>query len=216
MAETFQETSVTLLQRIAVEKTGEDQAAWARFFELYEPAMLKFAEYHGGGAAAEDVVQEVLVKLVDILRNGRFEIERGTKFRSFLATLIRNQLADHYRREQVRGAGRKVPLKDWSASVEPEAAARLDVEWRLARHRAALDHVLTKTALAKQSKEIYADYVLRELPIEEVAEKYGVSRNLVSQIKSRVDRMVAAVEAEYEDSRIATDCKSLILRTGRL
>ena len=52
MAETFQETSVTLLQRIAVEKTGEDQAAWARFFELYEPAMLKFAEYHGGGAAA--------------------------------------------------------------------------------------------------------------------------------------------------------------------
>ena len=148
---------------------------------------------------AEDVVQEVLVKLVDILRNGRFEIERGTKFRSFLATLIRNQLADHYRREQVRGAGRRVPLKDWSASVEPEAAARLDVEWRLARHRAALDHVLTKTALAKQSKEIYADYVLRELPIEEVAEKYGVSRNLVSQIKSRVDRMVAAVEAEYED-----------------
>ncbi len=199
MASHFQETSVTLLQRIAVEKSGGDQAAWVRFFELYEPAMVKFAEYHGGGAAAEDVVQEVLVKLVDILQNGRFEIARGTKFRSYLATMIRNQLADHYRREQVRGGGRKVPIEEWSASVEPEAAARLDVEWRMARHRAALEHVLTKTALARQSKEIYADYALKEMPIEAVAEKYGVSRNVVSQIKTRVDRMVAAVEAEYEE-----------------
>ncbi len=182
-----------------MEKTGEDQASWARFFELYEPAMVKFAEAHGGGEAAEDVVQDVFVKLVDILRHGRFELKRGTKFRSFLATLIRNQLADHYRREQVRGGGRKVPLEEWSASVEPEAAARLDVEWRLARHRAALEHVLTKTALSEQSKAIYGDYVVREMGIEEVARKYGVSRNLVSQIKTRVERMVGAVEAEYGD-----------------
>lgn len=68
----FPETSATLLAKLADQKTGEDEATWVRFFELYEPAIRKFAELRGLGRDPDDVVQEVLLRLVDVLRAGRF------------------------------------------------------------------------------------------------------------------------------------------------
>ena len=78
MSQEFVQTQVTLLQRIAMEKTGEDEATWARFFELYYPAMVAFAKGLGGNDNAEDVASEVLVKLVDVLRHGRYERQPGS------------------------------------------------------------------------------------------------------------------------------------------
>ena len=83
--------------------------------------------------------------------------------------------------------------------MQPEAAAILDAKWRLAQHAAAVEHVLTRTALAQRSKDVYRAYVLEERPIGEVARAFGVSRNVVSQIKTRVDAMIADFEAMLRD-----------------
>ena len=65
---------------------------------------------------------------------------------------------------------------------------------KFARRQAAVEHVLTKTALSEKSKAIYRAYVLEERPIEEVAAEFGVPNNTVSQTKTRVARMIAAHE----------------------
>ena len=68
----FPDTPVTLLARIAAQVTGkDDEAAWVRLFELYEPAIRKFAEYQGGGSESEAVAQEIFLRLVEVLRGGR-------------------------------------------------------------------------------------------------------------------------------------------------
>ena len=77
--------------------------------------------------------------------------------------------------------------------------AALDLEWAEARHRAAVEHALTKTLVSDLNKAIYRAYVLEGQPIGEVAKKFGVTRNQVSQAKMRVGRMVAALEAEFGD-----------------
>jgi len=201
MSHEFIQTSVTLLQRIAVEKTGEDEAAWVRFWELYQPAMLMFAQSIGGGENSEDIVQDVLAKLVSTLKRGGYVRQDGKLFRSYLKTLIRRQLIDVYRREKARGFGRNVELTtsiaDDTAAAEKEVGSSLDMDWAKACRKAALGHVLTKTALAKQSKDIYRAYVLEDRPIGEVAKTFGVSKNDVSQIKLRVNRMVENQLAEY-------------------
>ena len=51
--------------------------------------------------------------------------------------------------------------------------------------------------LAEESKAIYRAYALEDGEIGAVAERFGVTRNTVSKIKMRVDRMVAAVEEAY-------------------
>lgn len=201
MSNAFHTTSVTLLRHIAMEKTGEDEAAWVRFWELYQPAMVLFAKSLGAGDQAEDVVQDVLVKLVDALRHGGYARQDGASFRAYLKTLIRRQLIDAFRREKARGLGRNVALTeevaDSVADASRDVGAALDEDWMRSCRAAALEHVLTKTALSAQSKSVYRAYALEERPVGEVAKQFGLSRNSVSQIKTRIDRMVQNRIAEY-------------------
>ena len=201
MSQEFVKTQMTLLQRIAVEKTGEDEATWARFFELYYPAMVAFAKGIGGYDNAEDVASEVLVKLVDVLRQGKYERQPGKSFRGYVKTLIRNQMSDLYRKEKARGLGQKVELTDQLAEElvgeDQDFVLKLDQEWANACQNAAVQHVLTKTALSEQSKSVYREYVIKGRPIGEVAKEFNISKNMASQIKSRIERMVSAIIAEY-------------------
>ena len=41
----FPDTPVTLLARMAAERTGASEASWTRFFELYQPVIVKFAAF---------------------------------------------------------------------------------------------------------------------------------------------------------------------------
>ena len=199
----FPDTPVTLLARIAVEATGQrtDEAGWVRLFNLYAPAIRRFAELQGTPSSeSEDVTQDIFLRLVAILRGGRYRADGG-RFRCYLATLVRNELVSRWRKAKARAAC--VPLDavpdEAIATLPPEAAALLDAKWRLARHEAAVEHALTKTALSRQSREIYRAYALEERPIDEVASAFGVSRNVVAQVKVRVNRMVASLEAEYAE-----------------
>lgn len=191
----FPKTSATLLARLAAQATGEDEAAWTRFFELYEPAIVQFVKVRGFTQDPDDVVQEVFMRLVDVLRAGRFQVGE-TPFRAYLATLIRNQLVSMHRSEVARGEGRTVPYEDDLIATPEQTAELLDLDWRLARRRAAIEHVLTRTAVSEQSKAVYRRYAVEERPIGEVAREFKLTRNAVSQIKTRLDRLVAAIEKE--------------------
>ena len=192
----FPETSATLLSKLAAQITGEDEANWARLVDLYVPAIRDFARHRGDGRDVDDVVQEVLAGLVRVLRSGSFSVREGKgNFRAYLAKMIRSQLYMAYRREKARGLGLNVPLDDVQPSVSSESVtAAIDAEWAAARHRAAVEHVLTKTLVSDLNKRLYRAYVLDDRPIDEVAREFGVTRNQVSQAKVRIGRMVAAIE----------------------
>jgi len=194
----FPDTPVTLLAKLAAERTGQSASDWARFFEMYQPVIAAFAKHVGAKRDAEDVAQDVFVKLVAVFQNGRYDPTRGS-FRAYLATMIRHAVVNLWQREQVRAADCHVSIDNDENPVElavpSETAAILDAKWRLARHEAALEHVLTKTALSEKSKAIYRAYVVDGRPIGEVAAAFGVPNNAVSQTKTRVERMVAEHEA---------------------
>ena len=65
------QTPRSLLTRIASLPAGEDEAEWAKFVELYGPAIDKFVRLRDPGipdADVEDMVQDTLAKLVPLLR----------------------------------------------------------------------------------------------------------------------------------------------------
>lgn len=199
MSSIFPDTSITLLRSIAAEKTGGDEEEWARFFELYHPAMRKFVQMKANRNDVDDIVQDVLVKLVDVLRHGKYEPQPGVKFRSYLARLLYNELVSRFRKDRARGDGNFIPVDSVDLPVDSDAAIAMDVQWKMALHESAVEHVLTKTALAEQSKAVYRAYAIEERPLDEVAAKFGITKNYASQIKTRIDRMVAAVEEQYGD-----------------
>lgn len=85
--------------------------------------------------------------------------------------MIRHEVVNRWHKAAVRAAGRHVSIDNDEHPVElaapSETAAILDARWLLARRQAAVEHVLTKTALSEKSKAIYRAYVLEERPIEE-------------------------------------------------
>ena len=191
----FPNTSMTLLQKIATQVTGEREAAWVRFFDLYTPAIRRFVEWHDSTHDPDDIVQDIYIKLVDVVQTGKYDSSKGT-FRSFLATMIRNHLISLYRKDAVRGAGFHVNIEDVEIPITADPALAIDVKWQLARHQSAVEHVLTKTAMTTQTRDIYKAYVLEERPVEEIEAKYNVSRNYIHKIKSRIEKMAAIIERE--------------------
>ena len=150
----FPDTPVSLLVRLASEKTGVcDEAAWTRLFELYAPVIRAFAEERGIGGEGDDVVQEIFLKLVEVLGDGRLKIGGDGR--------------------QARGEGVTLSIDDPEADVEPTVdsatAMIIDAKWRLARRKAAVEWTLTRTALSAQSKNVYRAYALEGRPISEVA-----------------------------------------------
>ena len=197
----FPETPQTLLKKIAELAEGDDRAEWMAFVELYTPPLKAFIRAIYGGQSPEDVddvVQDIFIRLVDVLRNEKIDRKKG-KFRDYLAALTRRLLIDRYRAALVRPSTGSVPFAEGAVPpaggvAELDPGIQLDVRWRLAAHAAAVEHVLTKTAISEQSKQVYIA-LGRGQSLREVATAFGLSYAAVKQIKSRLDRAIAAVEA---------------------
>ena len=205
----FPATSVTLIQKIKTLAPGEDGAAWVRFWDTYSLAIRRFAALKGSEANADDIVMAVLGKLVNVLREGQYTPEKGA-FHSYLATMIVNEVHMQHRKDQVRKAdqhlsidapvggnedgGDRTLADTLQTTVTP--ADMYEDDWRQAVLASAVEHVLTKTALSDRDRAVYRAYAQEGRPIEEVAAKFKLSRNSVSQIKTRIDKRIVAVGRE--------------------
>ena len=204
MAGAFPVTSVTLIAKIKDLAPGEDSAAWVRFWDMYQGAIRQFAAIKGGEQNADDIVMQVLGKLVDVLRSGQYTPEKG-RFHSYLATMIVNEVHMAHRREVARASDRKVSIDSSVPGGAAESSDRtiadtiaapevspeqLDADWRAAVLKSAVEHVLTKTALSERDRNVYREYALEGRDIGEVAAKYRISRNYVSQIRVRIDKRI--------------------------
>ena len=67
-----------------------------------------------------------------------------------------------------------------------------DEAWELARHRAAVEHVLSRTAFSEQSRRIYRELIATGDNCAAVARRLGLPATTVRQVKSRVTRMISA------------------------
>ena len=193
------DTPKTLLRKIAEYANGDDAAEWARFVELYTPVIRAFicAREDVNESDADDVVQEIFVRLVNVLRTGTYRPEKG-RFRAYLGTMVRRLLIDRHRRALARGAGREVPIDDVELLAEtPDVAEYVDRRLAEARHDAAVEHVLSRTMLDARTVAAYRAYALEDEPAAEVASRLDLTVNALRQIKYRVGRMIAAVEAQY-------------------
>ena len=197
----FPDTPQTLLRKIAEYANGDDAAEWARFVELYTPVIRAFIGARGDEAPSDvdDVVQEIFVRLVNVLRAGTYRPEKG-RFRAYLGTMVRRLLIDRHRRNLARGAGETISAEEVEILDEtPDAAAYVDMHLLMARHAAAIEHVLSRTMLDARTVAAYRAYALDGEPAADVATRLGITPNALRQIKFRLDHMIAAVEAAYGD-----------------
>ena len=197
----YPETSATLLRTLREARSGVDDVAWARFVDMYGPVVHHLVRLLSPGisdADTDDAVQDVFVKLVDILRSGAYDPAKG-KFRTYLSTLVRRLLIDRYREAVARRRDRQVEIEvAEEIAVADDPGAWMDAKWRIACRMAAERRVMEESALAEQSREVWRLLSVDGLSVKEAARRLGFPSNTVSKTKRRIETRIAAVLALYE------------------
>ena len=164
-----------------------DSAAWAELVKAQHRRVYGLCyRFTGSSHDSEDLTQEVFLKVYGNLSN--FDLSRGS-FQTWLTTLTRNLLVDHFRR------GRQQRATD-SIDAGWEESGELPMSYRLAdpqpgphQHAAAREiERMVQQALTKISPELREAVILRDLQDLDYKEIAQVLRIPEGTVKSRISR----------------------------
>jgi RNA polymerase sigma factor (sigma-70 family) len=180
-------TSPTLLSRLRHDPSNE--AAWDEFIEHYGRHIYRWCRQWGlQDADAEDVAQEILLKLARKLRD--FAYNPKSSFRGWLKTV-----AHHAWRDFVDGQGLVRPSADEHIlELLQSVEAREDLVQKLEE---AFDYELLEAAkvqvrlrVAPHTWEAFRLVAIEGLPVAEVADKVHMQVAMVYVAKSKVQKML--------------------------
>jgi len=166
-----------------------DAAAWEQIVRQYHKRIYNICyRFAGSGGDAEDLTQEVFIKMYRTLKT--YEVERGAFF-TWVTTITRNLLVDHFRKSKHDRLTDS--LEAISASGEDARTLgdqlqdhRMTPPDAQVRRREAGEAV--HQALQKLSPELREAVVLRDLEDMDYKEIAAVLKVPEGTVKSRINR----------------------------
>jgi RNA polymerase sigma-70 factor (ECF subfamily) len=192
------QTGTTLLNLL---REFSDQA-WIAFVERYGPCILQWCRgWRLQEADAENVTQEVLIKLFQKVRTFTYNPSKGA-FRSWLKTVAHHAWQDYLdgqRRLAATGAGGSAVLeKLHTAEARPDLAQALEVEFDLELLEEAKRRV--RSQVSDRDWQIFHEVAVDRRRAAEVAGKHGMMVAAVYMVKSRVAKQLREVVAALEQT----------------
>jgi RNA polymerase sigma-70 factor (ECF subfamily) len=193
---TLPSTRVVLLAQLRAEPW--DQAGWQEFVEHYGRHIYRWCrQWKLQDADAEDVTQDVLMKLAQRLRGFAYDPSRS--FRGWLKTVARHAWSDFDKRcrRARRGAGNS-QVQELMLSIEAreDLARRLENAFDLELLEAA--KVRVRLRVAPRIWEAFRLTAVEKLPVVEVAARVHLKQAMVYAARSRVQQMLREEIANLE------------------
>ncbi|MDE5646998.1 MAG: sigma-70 family RNA polymerase sigma factor [Muribaculaceae bacterium] len=124
---------------------------------------------------ANDLFQETFIKVVVLLRDGRYN-EEG-KFQGWLSRVAGNIVMDHFRHKPAT-AGLAVSTDDADIDIlNREDLAEMPLEHTIVCQQAERDAVMIMKSLPEPQREILEMRFYRDMSFKEIAEQKGMSIN---------------------------------------
>ncbi len=187
-------TRYTLLSRL--EDRG-DQDSWKEFFDIYWRLIYSVAIKSGLTAAeAQDVVQETVISVARDIHKFKRDRALGS-FKGWLRNIIRWRIADQLRKRtraswrNDSNTGANLPPPDVAEIPDPAGAAAESVweeEWQDNLLKAALE--IIKPRVKEEHYQIFDLYVVKQWPVQKVAQALGVNVGLVYLVKYRISALL--------------------------
>jgi RNA polymerase sigma-70 factor (ECF subfamily) len=183
-----QEAAQEALAKLVRQCMAGDSQAWQQLVASQHRRIYAICyRFTGSGTDAEDLTQEVFLKLYKNLTS--FDIQKGS-FQTWITTLARNLLVDHFRRTRL---DRVSDSLDATFDGEEDGVTMAD---RLAdprpsqeQHVAGLElKVRVQNALKQLSPELREAVILRDLEDMDYKEISQVLRIPEGTVKSRISR----------------------------
>jgi RNA polymerase sigma-70 factor (ECF subfamily) len=168
-----------------------DSLAWTELVKAHHRRVYSLCyRFTGSAHDAEDLAQDVFLKIYGNLAT--FDLARGS-FQTWITTLTRNLLVDHFRRSKQQRVTDSMDA-GWDESEEQQGARRISE--RLAdpkpspqEHAAQKElEKMVQQALTKVSPELREAVILRDLQDMDYKEIAQVLRIPEGTVKSRISR----------------------------
>ena len=184
-------TSTTLLRDLAKDS---QHARWGEFVARYRPMMEAFMRERFPSLDADDVIQETLVELIKVFPVYHYSPKEKGHFHNYLTGILRHRafrmMEDDARRKRIAGGSRT----DCPRPGEESG----DMEWRGALLEIALQQLLADSSIHERTRLVFARVAVNGEKPSDVAAAFGIERNAVDQMKSRMmarlKELVAALE----------------------
>jgi RNA polymerase sigma factor (sigma-70 family) len=184
-------TSTTLLRELAQDS---QHARWGEFVARYRPMMEAFMRERFPSLDADDVIQETLIELIRVFPVYRYSPKEKGHFHNYLTGILRHRafrMMDEERRREKLG--------DDMRGAFPQAAAESEEkEWRESLLEIALQQLLADSTIHERTRHVFARVAVNGEKPEDVAAAFGIERNAVDQMKSRMmarlKELVSALE----------------------
>jgi RNA polymerase sigma-70 factor (ECF subfamily) len=186
-----EKTSCTLLLRV---RDADDHQAWEDFVHRYAPRIFHWCRlYKLQESDAADTTQEVLLKLVRVMRTFQYDPSRGS-FRGWLKTVTANAARDSLAkwRQAIRGSG-DTAIREALAEVEDEQLLdSLSREIERSHREELLSQAehLVRQRVQPHTWQAYRLTTLEQCSSKDAAAKLGIPISEVYVAKSRVLKMI--------------------------
>ena len=184
-------TSTTLLRELAQDS---QHARWGEFVARYRPMMEAFMRERFPSLDADDVIQETLIELIRVFPVYRYSPKEKGHFHNYLTGILRHRafrMMDEERRREKLG-------DDMRGACPQAAAESEEKEWRESLLEIALQQLLADGSIHERTRLVFARVAVNGEKPEDVAAAFGIERNAVDQMKSRMmarlKELVSALE----------------------
>lgn len=166
-----------------------DNARWQQFDTLYRPVVRLFLEQRFGSLIAEDaedLVQDVMVKLVDAFRDRKYDPAKA-RFRRYLAAVTTNCAINDLRRRQPE-RWQSLETIDLESLEDPshfQSYDQLERQWHEALYRRMTRLYFTSFAHDPSDRAVWDAYERGESSTE-TARRLGKTADAVRQQRKRI------------------------------
>jgi len=177
-----------------------DSGAWTELVKAHHRRVFALCyRFTGSTHDAEDLTQDVFLKVYGNL--SAFDTERGS-FQTWITTLTRNLLVDHFRRTRQQRVTDSMDA-GWDDTDDLTIAARLAANGPTQHDRAAQKEIakMVQTALTRISPELREAVILRDLQDMDYKEIAQVLRIPEGTVKSRISRGRAELARQLERNK---------------
>jgi RNA polymerase sigma-70 factor (ECF subfamily) len=164
-----------------------DSGAWAELVKANHRRVYALCyRFTGSPHDSEDLTQDVFLKVYGNLAN--FDMAKGS-FQTWLTTLTRNLLVDHFRRSRQQRVTDSIDA-GWEDSEEQSIAEKLADTHRSPHEQAASKEIerMVQEALTRVSPELREAVILRDLQDMDYKEIAAVLKIPEGTVKSRISR----------------------------
>lgn len=194
-------TRASLLDRL---RDVEDQPSWQRFFDTYWRLIHGVALKAGlTEVEAQEVVQETVISVARHLPEFHYD-PKVCSFKTWMLRLTRWRIIDQLRKripgaqplESRDDATALTALDELTGGKAPELEAVWNEEWEKAVLARAIERL--KQRVSPDQFQMFDLYVLRQMPVTEVARLLGTNVARVYLAKHRLSKLLRETIGEFE------------------